>query len=41
MYELPDGHDPTVALGFLTDAMAQLVDFPISGTWQAVILTQH
>ena len=41
VYELPDGHDPTAALAFLLDAMSQLVAFPLSGRWLAVVLTQR
>ena len=41
VYELPEGQDPRVALEFLVDAMAQLVEFPLSGRWQAMVLTQR
>ncbi len=40
VYELPGGQDPGMALEFLMDAMTQLVDFPLSGRWLAVIFIQ-
>ena len=41
VYELPEGQDPKVAVEFLVDAMAQLVEFPLRGRWQAVIFNQR
>ncbi|MYH72884.1 MAG: hypothetical protein F4153_09990 [Acidimicrobiia bacterium] len=41
VYELPEGQDPKVAVEFLVDAMAQLVAFPLSGRWLAIVMTQR
>ena len=41
VYELPEGQDPRVAVEFMLDAMSQLVAFPLSGRWLAIVLTQR